>query len=133
MEKTNIRVDFRILGNNYDIQRISNSLNIEPTHFWNIGDNIRQTSKKREYTCWILSTGYEETLDVNTQLIKIQELLMEKTILLNELKESYDLNYNIEVIIKIENGEVPAIYIESETIQFAASIGARFDFDTYIN
>lgn len=133
MEKTNVRVDFRIMGDNYDIWDISNALKIEPTQFWSIGDDIRQTGKKREYTCWILSTGYEETLDINTQLIKIEELFINKTILLKELKERNYLSYSIDVIIKIENEEVPAIYLETEIIQFAANIGARFDFDTYVN
>jgi len=121
------------MGDNYDIWDISNALKIEPTQFWSIGDDIRQTGKKREYTCWILSTGYEETLDINTQLIKIEELFINKTILLKELKERNYLSYSIDVIIKIENEEVPAIYLETEIIQFAANIGARFDFDTYVN
>ncbi len=132
-KRTNIRVDFRIMGDNFNLQDITSFLKIEPTQFWHIGDNIRNTGKKRKYTCWQYSTGYKETLDINTQLRKIEKIFIEKTNLLIRLKEDYALDYSIDIVIKIENREVPAIYLESPIIQFASNIGARFDIDTYVN
>lgn len=133
MDKTNVRVDFRIMGEDYHPEVITNVLNIEPVRFWYKGDDIRNTGNKRKYTGWIFSTGYDETLDINTQLSKLIKIFTPKVSLLLDLKKKYNLDYSIDIISIIENGNVPAAYLESKTIQFIANIDAMVDFDTYIN
>lgn len=133
MDKTNVRVDFRIMGENYHPEEITHILNIEPVQFWCMGDNIRNTGNKRKYTGWIFSTGYDETLDINTQLSKVIKILTPKVKLLLDLKKKYKLDYSFDIISVIEKGDVPATYLESKTIHFISNIGAMVDFDTYIN
>ena len=36
------------------------------------------------------------------------------------------------IVIKIENGELPAMYFKKEFIAFASEINAEIGFDTYI-
>ncbi|BCJ98304.1 DUF4279 domain-containing protein [Anaerocolumna chitinilytica] len=133
MDNTNVLVDFRIIGDNYNIQEITDILLIKPSRYWKSGDDILQTGRKYDCTEWIFSTGYEETLDISTQIKKIKSIFLEKSNQLVSLREKYNLKYCIEIVIKIENNAVPAIYLDSEIINFAAIIGATFDFDTYIN
>ena len=133
MENSNVRVDFRIIGDNFCITQISDVLKISPTQYWSVGDEIRNTGKFRKYTCWIFSTGYEETMDINTQLIIILNSFAHKSDILSSLKKQYELDYSIDIVVIVERGEVPAIYLEPLTLKFAAKIGARFDFDMYIN
>lgn len=133
MENTNVLVDFIITGDDYDINEISTLLKIEPNKYWKKGEAIRHTGKNRTYTGWIFSTGYEETLDINTQLKKIEYLFQDKSDILIELKTKYKLEYCVEIVIKINHNEIPAMYLETEMINFASAIGASFDFDTYIN
>lgn len=78
MDKSNVMVEFRIIGDEYNLDEISQGLNINPTQCWNIGDYIRNTGRFREYTCWSYSTGYEETLDIGTQINKILGCFGEK-------------------------------------------------------
>lgn len=133
MKKTNVRVDFRIMGDEFDINLITESLDILPSDSWKIGDEIRKTGKKRAYTAWIYSTGYEETLDINTQIKKIESLFLTRTDTLCDLKKQYNLDFSIDIVIVIEDKEPPAIYLDHSIINFAAGINARFDFDTYVN
>ncbi len=133
MNNTNVRVDLRIMGNEFDVQVISNEIGILPTMSWNIGDHIRDTDKVRTYTAWIFSTGAEETMDVNTQLRKIENRFLSKASMLCKLKKEYNLEICIDIVIIIENQSPPAIYLDSSIINFASNIDARFDIDTYIN
>lgn len=48
------------------------------------------------------------------------------------LKEKYNLKFSIEIVIKVEKGEVPAMYLDKKLIEFAYFIDATYDFDMYI-
>lgn len=133
MNNTNVRAELRIMGDEFDVQVISKELEILPTTTWNTGESIRDTKKIRTYTAWIFSTGVDETLDINTQLKKIEDLFLPKEDILCDLKERYNLEYSIDIVIVIENQSPPAIYLDQSIIRFAYNIDARFDIDTYVN
>lgn len=133
MNNTNVKVDFRIMGDKYDVQEITRLLNVTPTMTWKTGDFIRNTKKKRPYTAWIYSTDVEETLDINSQLIKIENLFCPKVEELLFLKQKYNLDFSIDIVIIIENHLSPATYLENSIIKFASCLEARFDIDLYIN
>lgn len=132
MEKTNVMVEFRIIGNAYNINEITDCLEVLPSNTWEKGDIIEKNGKVRECTCWEYSTGYEETYDINSQLVKIYDIFYGKRHMLVKFKESYELEFKIDIVIRIENGEVPAVYLDKEMIEFANIIGAIYDFDMYI-
>lgn len=52
--------------------------------------------------------------------------------MLKDLRALYNLSYKIGIVINVENKETPAMYLDSETIDFAHEIGAEFDFDLYV-
>lgn len=43
MDKTNIKVSLRFMGDDYDVKEITNSLNIIPSESWNSGERIRKS------------------------------------------------------------------------------------------
>ena len=133
MNGTRVRVDLRIMGDVYDVQEISRELRITPTDTWKMGEFIRNTGKKYKYTGWLYSIGEEETLDINTQLKKLENVFLPKEDILCRLKSKYNLDFSIDIVIYIENQSPPAIYLESPIIEFAANLGARFDMDTYVH
>ncbi len=133
MNGTSVKVALRIMGDRYNVQEISRELGITPTGTWNMGEFIRNTGKKYKYTGWEYSTGEEETLDINTQLKKLEDVFLTKEDVLCRLKSKYDLDFSIDIVIYIENHCPPAIYLDSPIIKFAANIGARFDMDTYVH
>lgn len=121
------------MGEDYDIQEITDSLNIVPSESWNKGNSIRNSGKKRTYTAWSYSLDAIETLDVCEQAKKIEEVFSSKVEKIAALKKKHNLDVSIDFVIIIENEEVPAIYFDASFIEFAAKIGARFDLDTYVN
>lgn len=133
MDKTNVRVDLRIMGDVFDVQIITKELGVSPTTTWNMNDFIRKTEKKRTYTAWIFSTGIEETLDINTQLAKVEKIFFPKERIICDLKKRYNLDICIDIVIVIENQSPPAIYLDSSVVRFVSNIGGRFDIDTYVN
>lgn len=133
MDNTNIRVEFRIMGEDYNVEEITDVLKIKPTNSWNKGEIIKNTGKRRTYTLWEYSTETEEVLDVNLHAKKIMEMFSTKIEEIELLKQKYKLDICIEFVIVIENESPPAIYFEPSFIEFAAKIGAQMDIDTYVN
>lgn len=133
MDKTNVRVKLRIVGDEFDVHKITDVLGVKPDYTWNTGDFIRNSGRKRDCSGWIYSTGAEETLDVNTSLHKVEEVFGSKEKQLVELKERYSLSYFIDIIIIIEEKSPPAFTLETPSIKFASRIGASIDVDMYVN
>ncbi|ADY22470.1 DUF4279 domain-containing protein [Bacillus paranthracis] len=132
---------FSITGDIFPVEAITDALNIEPTRTYKKGDivarrdnpNLVSTKKLyRKKTDWNLSTGYQESYDINNQLYVILKSLEEKTEPLKQLKKKYDLEFLFMVVIQIENNESPAMYLQKDILDFASSIQAEIHFDLYI-
>lgn len=132
MDETNILVEFIIIGEEFPIDKISEQLSIKPTEYYNKGDKVNNRDIRRKETSWSISSGYEVSLDINNQLEKIVSLIKPKTDILKELKEQYQLEYKFCIVIRVEENQAPAIYLERDVIEFANDIKADFDFDLYI-
>lgn len=131
MDETNVMVNFRILGKDFNPDDLTSILNITPSSQWLKGEIIRPNIV-RKYSCWIIGTEYEESCDINVQLKKVLKKISERKRELIDLREKLDLQYRLDVVINIENNEKPAIYLNSDVIEFANDIKAEFDFDLYI-
>ena len=132
MENTKIMIEFSAYGENINLSEITKKMQMNPDVSWEKGERIRDTKALRKETCWMLSTGYQESLDINNQLSELLEKLRPKEIILKELLRDYAVEYKFDIAIKIERKQTPAIYLESETLAFSNSIKAKFDFDLYI-
>ena len=132
---------FSITGDIFPVEAITDALNIEPTRTYKKGDivarrdnpNLVSTKKLyRKETDWNLSTGYQESYDINNQLYVILKSLEEKTEPLKQLKKKYDIEFLFMVVIQIENNESPAMYLQKDILDFASSIQAEIHFDLCI-
>ena len=132
MDSTNVLVEFCIFGEDFEKEIITEGLGIGPSDFYKKGDVAGKKQFKRKGTCWSISTGYEESLDINDQLAKILNLIKPKTNILINLMEQYALECKFIIVIGIENNQSPAVYLDREVIEFANEIKAEFDFDMYI-
>ncbi|MGD6892700.1 DUF4279 domain-containing protein [Bacillus mobilis] len=133
---------FSATGDIFPVEAITDALSIEPTRTCKKGDvvvrpdNPNLVSTKtlyRKETDWTLSTGYQESYDVNNQLHIILKSLEEKIEQLKHLKKKYDLQFLFMVVIQVENNESPAMYLQKGIINFASSIQAEIHFDLYIS
>lgn len=132
MERTNVMVEFNIIGDIFDTDIITHRLSIQPNEHWMKGDKVKDKDIERVDTCWTVHTEYEESIDINEQLKKILNILIPKLNELKEVQSAYNLEYRFCIIINIENNEKPAMYINGEMIKFVYEINAEIDFDLYI-
>jgi hypothetical protein len=132
LDKTNVKVEFILLGDNFNPDDITNKLSIRPTSKWKKGE-ILKNGRVREYSGWEISTEYEESLDINDQLNQILIKIKDKRNEIFEISNNKDIECRFCVVVKIENGYTPAMTLNREVIQFAYEIGAEFEFDLYAN
>ncbi|HDR7354334.1 DUF4279 domain-containing protein [Bacillus wiedmannii] len=133
---------FSATGDVFPVEAITNALRIEPTRTYKKDDvvarrdNPNLVSTKtlyRKETDWTLSTGYQESYDINNQLHVILQSLEGKTEQLKHLKKKYGLQFLFMVVIQVENNESPAMYLQKEIIDFASFIQAEIHFNLYIH
>ncbi|KFF63651.1 DUF4279 domain-containing protein [Pectobacterium brasiliense] len=132
MDKTKVKAEFSICGDVFDPGEITKLLGVEPAEV-NIKGIISGTRKRPSVeTSWSICTEKEESYDVNEQTKKLLFLLKDKTDVLDEIKERYDVTFILSLLVEIENGEKPAIYWTAETNRFLGKIGAESSVDLYI-
>jgi hypothetical protein len=142
MDKTTVMAYFKIFGDDFPVNEVTQLLGIEPSESYNKGDVIvrpkndnliNNTVKYRKKTAWVLSSGYQESYDVKEQLDEILEPLKNKSVIINQLNTKYKLECIFSIVIIMENGYTPGLHLDNEQIEFANSINAEFDIDLYAN
>ncbi len=135
LDKTQVMVYFSLYGDEFSLDDVTEKLEVTPTETYKKGDLIpnRSTACYRKETSWDLGTGYQVSLDVNNQLQQIINKLQNKSSIINEIKEAYSVECKLSIVVKIEEGNTPALYLDKDIIKFAASIEAELDVDLYAN
>ncbi|MFE6169339.1 DUF4279 domain-containing protein [Viridibacillus arvi] len=137
MDKTQVMVYFSLFADEFPLETVTKRLGVAPTESYKKGDLIRKISATknlvRQYTAWELSTGYQESLDVEIQLEQIVKQIRDKETAINELKIEFDLECRFTIVIIMNDGYTPALCIGLPFIKFANSIQADFDIDLYSN
>lgn len=139
MDVTKVMAYFSIVGDHFQPEKITEELAIQPTETYLKGDIIEKTGittsariRRRIETDWTLSTGYQESYDINDQLLTLLNLLREKEDVLVGFKQDYELTYLFIIVIEIENNQTPAMCLQKEIIDYASTIGAEIHFDLYV-
>ncbi|MCL2018393.1 MAG: DUF4279 domain-containing protein [Oscillospiraceae bacterium] len=131
MIKTTVRAYIVLVGDDYDVNHVTQELNIMPT-WTNDKDEILRHGRKRGYMEWAIDTGDEPSLDNEIQLNKILLPIRNKADIMCNLSELYNANWYIIFVVRIENGDTPSMYLSKENIKFISSINASIDFDVYV-
>ncbi len=138
MDKTNVMAEFLITGDKLIPGVVTQKLNITPIKTWTKGEEIKvripgvENGARGRFNLWEVNTGYEESLNIDDQLLKIFDVLKSKVGVLNELREEYDLKYTICVVVNIENNDKPAMCFDHWFIDFTQALNATIDIDLYI-
>lgn len=142
MDVTKVMAYFSIVGDYFPTEKITEKLAVDPSYTYIKGDIIEHRHRfpkiispvvrRRIETDWTLSTGYQESYDINDQLLTLLNLLKEKEDVLIGFKQDYELTYFFIITIDIENSQTPAMCLEKEIIDYASTIGAEIHFDLYV-
>ncbi len=125
-----IRVDFNLLGDDFDLGIVSKEMGMEPT----------STRRKEDcpvaitaVTCWRVSTKDSECKAVSWKMKEIIKLLEGKEGVVRGLCERYRMQTSFTVVVEMENGNGPELVLDEETISFLSRIQAEVGFDLYID
>lgn len=136
MRKTNIYSEFRIMGDTFDPNLVTQTLRVHPTETWRNGDCVYNNQGKcttlRQYTKWGYKTATLETLYMDEPIQILQETFEDKVDSLLELKKQHNLSFSIDIVIEVENNEPPAMCLEGFVLVFSTALDARIDIDMYI-
>lgn len=80
-----------------------------------------------------LGTEYEDTLDVEEQILKVLNKLYGKENSIIGFSEKYNLQSMLMIVITMNDGYTPALVINKKIIDFVHNIGAEIHFDLYAN
>jgi len=130
-----VKVEFCIVGDNFVPKEITELLRVFPTVSYCKGDKFmggpeKNIPMKRKECCWRLETEYINTIDVDSEIRKVYDLLRDKREVFNEIKSRFSVMYKFVIVIYFDDN--PILSIERDIVKFAAEIDASFDFDTYI-
>jgi len=137
MDKTQVMVYFSLFGDEFPIDEVTKRLGITPTLSYKKGELIPRRNYShihyRKETAWDLSSGYQESYDVKEQMDQVLGPIKNQVAVINQLKEDYKLECKFFIVIIMENGDTPGLYLDNEQIEFASRIKAEFDIDLYAN
>jgi hypothetical protein len=125
-----IRVDFNISGDVFDLQYVTDQMEIIPTKI--------KTKKEcpipmTALTYWRLSTDKETCKAVRWQFEKIMKLLAGKELIINQLCEENNLETSFNIMIEMVSYNGPELVLTPQIISFISSIHAEVRFDLYVD
>lgn len=100
---------FSLFGDEFDPNHVTSILRTEPTNTAYKGDIINKKYRIKE-TSWTLGTDYEESLDVNHQLIKVVDTLRNKVEEINSIRIEHQLSTKFFIVIRIEEGNSCSLF-----------------------
>lgn len=129
---SNVNVEFVIVGEYFDPDIFTRTLNLEPNDFWIKGDSVKNRNIVRKDSCWSIETGYYESLDISDQINLMINTITGKKELIKKLKHEFKVKYLFLIIVNIEDDVKPVISFGTEIIEFANYIGATIEVAYYI-
>lgn len=124
---------FKIIGN-FAPEEITKTLNLTPSETWSKGDKRRVGNGVYEFSCW--KFGRIEKVNnvfVDEQMVQTVKPLYGKIKILKELKQTYNLDFVLEVVPKFYTvNNTPILSPPKEVIDFCSMVGATFDIDYYL-
>lgn len=133
-EKTNCGAALRLAGaEDFDPAQATETLGVCPSRVWRTGEAVRNTGRRYSYTAWIYEIAATATLDLADVGKGLERVFAGKAERLRQLKERYGLYISIDFVVRIEEGETPAVHFDGEFLAFAAAVGAEIDVDLYVN
>ncbi len=129
---TRILAEFKLTGTNFNPEEVTSLLGIVPTKTWRKDDQTLDSLLTRKRDGWRLSTGEEESLDLNNQLRPVLDQLKPHFSKIKDVCARLHLEVEMGFAVNVENGETPALHFDKDIVQIAADLNAEIDIDLYV-
>ena len=122
---------FKIVGN-FNPDDISKVLNLTPERSWKIGD-LRRNGTKYDFALWEVGRCTEYDIEVENQMRKTIAVLQDKIPLLNQIRQSYDADFVLEIVPTIYANDInPCLAPSLDVIDFCHATRTQIDIDMYV-
>lgn len=127
-----VRVYLDLTGDDFDVNKITECLNVEPNKVHVKGKTLRMDNTLMTFSSWKFGV-YDPvpSYDINEHLYYLLETFQNKSDQILFLKEKYNLKATVCICIEILGTQSPAIYFEKDILNFIHSIQAEIDIDLY--
>jgi len=131
MKKTTVVVSFTLGGKDFDVDHVTQMLETQPT-YCRTKNEVLGNGRLFGYTKWGTLTQREESTDVEIQVNKAIAPFLDKASLLNQLRLECEAEWQLTIVVYVEEDEPPFMGFTREQMRFLGSIEAEVDFDFYI-
>jgi len=132
MSKPKIRFYFAIYSDSIAPESITDRLNIKPTATSRKGEIWhKRTGKVHPRHVWRLSSEFEESFDIDSQIEAVLPKLFHVKNSLAKLL-GVDKTDGIFQFVIETYGSSPAMHLDKKIVSFAGELNIEFDFDLYL-
>ena len=129
--RNNCYTYFKIVGN-FNPDDISALLSLAPEKTWRIGD-LRRNGTKYDFALWEIGRCEEYEIEVENQMRKTIAPLQDKIALLNQIRQTYDVSFVLEIVPTIYVNDInPCLAPSLDVIDFCHETRTEIDIDMYI-
>ena len=122
---------FKIVGN-FDPDKISSILGLIPDKKWSIGD-LRSDGRTYEFACWIYGKCECYDVYVENMMMKTIKDLLDKTEILKNIKNNYDVSYYLQIVPEVfVNESTPCLAPNLDIMRFCCETETELDIDLYV-
>ena len=129
-----IKVSLCISANVLNHREITESLNIQPSETRRKED-FPKVSQEMGFACdgWVYTLPIIECKSISFRLNDLESVFTSRINQLNELRERFDANISVVIVIEMEVGNHPELSFSKSNIEFIHSIHAKVGIDPYID
>ena len=124
-----VKARFTIQGKSLELEKLTQSVGIQPTSSWKTGDPIPRTFGKRKTDGWSISTSYVETFDAAEVLDQLLQKLMPTKEKLLKFCAKNKVETELSLAILALEGDVPSINLDPNCLASLNSLHCSLDVD----
>jgi len=123
-----VKIAFYFIAEEFDLEQVTSRMGMTPD-----GTRTRDDWPTEYFvkTIWSLEIKEENCIAVSLLFDKLIDILEEKSGVIRNICNDYNIEASFEVTIHCQDGDNPELVLTREIISFAASINAEISFDLY--
>jgi hypothetical protein len=123
---------FRIYGDSFDPDEVTQHLHIEPTSYFRAGDPMPPGKGHRQHDGWMVKIGPRKTLETKSMLRELRENIDAPATVIRQACSELNVEAVITCTIEPTSLITPALQFPLGFVEWVADIGASIDVDVML-